>query len=116
MSPIGVNANYNGELDIMSRLNFGKIYTVEHNVKVFDFGQVRAEYGLVLQRQFRDVFNRRMQSTAYPVGTIQTIHEGDEDDVDDDEESDSSSEEEAVIEHPRRRERRASQRSGRRRR
>lgn len=28
------------KLDQMSRLNFGKIYTVEHNVKVRDVGKV----------------------------------------------------------------------------
>ena len=42
MEPIGVKATVHGErLDKMSRINFGKIYTVEHNVKVYDFGNVK---------------------------------------------------------------------------
>jgi hypothetical protein len=28
------------KLDIMSRINYQKIYTVEHNAKVYDFGDV----------------------------------------------------------------------------
>jgi hypothetical protein len=35
---------YKEKLDKMSRLNYRKIYTVEHNVKVRDFGEVHKAY------------------------------------------------------------------------
>ena len=39
--PIAIErASSDQELDRMSRLNFGKIYTVEHNVKVMAVGKV----------------------------------------------------------------------------
>ena len=39
--PIAVDkASEDQKLDYMSRLNFHKIYTVEHNVKVMDVGNV----------------------------------------------------------------------------
>jgi hypothetical protein len=41
---IRVNPRGNGDtLDPMSRINLGKIYTVEHNVKVDDYGDVDPE-------------------------------------------------------------------------
>jgi hypothetical protein len=33
-------ATFDQRLDPMSRLNFGKIYTVEHNVKVLPVGKI----------------------------------------------------------------------------
>jgi hypothetical protein len=43
--PIRVKQKTHEEkLDIMSRLNYRKIYTVEHNVKVRDFGEVHKNY------------------------------------------------------------------------
>jgi hypothetical protein len=33
-------ASADQQLDLMSRLNFNKIYTIEHNVKVMDVGKV----------------------------------------------------------------------------
>ncbi|KAJ5129901.1 uncharacterized protein N7515_005940 [Penicillium bovifimosum] len=35
-----VPAKFDSKLDCMSRVNFGKIYTVEHNVKVFPVGKI----------------------------------------------------------------------------
>ena len=101
-----MKAKNKGILDTMSRLNFGKIYTVEHNVKVFDFGQVYKEFGHVLYRQFQEVLNRRMQPTAQAVGAIQTIQEVEEDDDESGDDSDMSSEDETVTEYPRGRGRR----------
>jgi len=92
LSSIRVNANNNGALDIMSRENFGKIYTVEHNVKVFDFGQVHNDFRLVLDRQFWEVLRRRSHRTTQPVGTAQTIPE-----VDEDGEDDESDDEERIL-------------------
>ena len=97
LSSIRVNANNNDVLDTMSRINFGKIYTVEHNVKVFDFGQVDNNFRLILHRQFWDVLRNKEQRTARAIGTSQTIHEVDEgregEDDDESDESDSDSEE-----------------------
>ncbi|KAJ5550376.1 hypothetical protein N7535_001686 [Penicillium sp. DV-2018c] len=35
-----IPAKFDSKLDCMSRVNFGKIYTVEHNVKVFPVGKI----------------------------------------------------------------------------
>ncbi|KAK5148754.1 hypothetical protein LTR04_000554, partial [Oleoguttula sp. CCFEE 6159] len=43
------------KLDSMSRINFGKIYTVEHNVKVFDFGDVHPDSQMWLLHQWQAV-------------------------------------------------------------
>jgi hypothetical protein len=40
------------KLDPMSRVNFAKIYTVEHNVKVMDFGDVHEDSIHVLNSQW----------------------------------------------------------------
>jgi hypothetical protein len=42
------------KLDPMSRLNFGKIYTVEHNVKVMSVGRVTRESLPVLRGYWRN--------------------------------------------------------------
>jgi hypothetical protein len=42
-----------GKLDPMSRINFAKIYMVEHNVKVFDFGIVHSDSMPVLKNQWQ---------------------------------------------------------------
>ncbi|KAF2843245.1 hypothetical protein M501DRAFT_905314, partial [Patellaria atrata CBS 101060] len=43
--PIRVKQNVKYEkMDPMSRVNFAKIYTVEHNVKVYDFGNVHPRF------------------------------------------------------------------------
>jgi len=42
----------------MSRINFAKIYTVEHNVKVYDFGDVHRDYLARLRHQWKDVLGR----------------------------------------------------------
>jgi hypothetical protein len=40
-----------------SRVNFAKIYTVEHNVKVYDFGEVHKKSLHILAHQFNLVWN-----------------------------------------------------------
>jgi hypothetical protein len=40
----------------MSRINYAKIYTVEHNVKVYDFGKVHRDSKHVLRHQFNQVW------------------------------------------------------------
>ena len=39
-------------LDEMSRINFAKVYTVEHNVKVQEFGEVHSDSRHILKKQF----------------------------------------------------------------
>jgi hypothetical protein len=45
------------KMDKMSRVNFAKIYTVEHNVKVYDFGQVHRDDEVHLIANFQAVWN-----------------------------------------------------------
>jgi hypothetical protein len=46
-------------MDPMSRVDFSKIYTVEHNVKVYDFGSVHEEERAFLRHQFNWVWRIR---------------------------------------------------------
>jgi hypothetical protein len=58
MSPIRVRPRTKQEkLHTMSRINFSKIYTVEHNVKVYDFGVVHPDYVSRLKTQWRYVLD-----------------------------------------------------------
>jgi len=55
--PIRVDANDRTEtLDRMSRVNFAKVYTIEHNVKVLDFGYVNQNSLPALESQFHAVW------------------------------------------------------------
>ncbi|KAF2087089.1 hypothetical protein K490DRAFT_57161 [Saccharata proteae CBS 121410] len=59
-------------MDPMSRVNYGKPYTVEHNVKVFDFGQVHDDSISIMRRNFLGVWQLQEQSESVsylPVGT-----------------------------------------------
>jgi hypothetical protein len=67
-------ATKQGKLDPLSRINFGKIYTVEHNVKAFDFGNVDAADIKTLKVQWRYVLKRNMQ------GEVEEDEDDDEDD------------------------------------
>jgi hypothetical protein len=44
-------------MDPMARLNYAKIYTVEHNVKVYDFGIVHEDYLDTFKHQFNSSFS-----------------------------------------------------------
>jgi hypothetical protein len=70
-------------MDQLSRVNFGRIYTVEHNVKVYDFGQVHRKYQHILEAQFNQVW--------YASRKTQTINE-EEEDEDEDEEGEEEAE------------------------
>jgi hypothetical protein len=39
-------------MELSSRLNYGKMYTLEHNVRVYDFGMVRSDYIQILTGQW----------------------------------------------------------------
>ncbi|EMC94048.1 hypothetical protein BAUCODRAFT_36518 [Baudoinia panamericana UAMH 10762] len=56
--PIKVEPNIRGTtLSPSSRLNFAKVYTVEHDVAVLNFGMVSAGSMHALESQFRDVWS-----------------------------------------------------------
>jgi hypothetical protein len=58
MSPIRIKARSKQEkLHAMSRINFSKMYTVEHNVKVYDFGDVDSQHKERLRTQWRYVLD-----------------------------------------------------------
>jgi hypothetical protein len=68
------------KLDPMSRINYSKIYTVEHNVKVYDFGDVDEDYHERLLEQWKKVlfYDQKAQpspepqtSAAQPIGQAQ---------------------------------------------
>jgi hypothetical protein len=54
------------KMDPMSRINFAKIYTIEHNVKVMDFGDVHEDSIHVLEEQWKWALT---QDTTGQIGT-----------------------------------------------
>jgi hypothetical protein len=81
------------KMDQKSRLSFARIYTVEHNVKVFDFGQVHERYEARLQSHFRDVWQFDTQLIQTP-DTEEDEDEEEEEDEDEDEEDDDEDDDE----------------------
>jgi hypothetical protein len=64
-TPIRVRpTNSTDIMDPASRLHYGKMYTVEHNVKVYDFGMVRSDHLPTLDAQWRQVLNWESQNSA----------------------------------------------------
>jgi hypothetical protein len=56
MSPIRITPNKERDrLDPRSRINYCKLYTIEHNVKVYDFGMVHKDYLRKLKCQWMSV-------------------------------------------------------------
>lgn len=71
LRPIRVASHQKYEkLDPLSRINFYKIYNVEHNVKVYDFGRVHRDSEFRLQYQFNSAWgidpNRALPSSMKP--------------------------------------------------
>ncbi|KAF1988836.1 hypothetical protein K402DRAFT_327905, partial [Aulographum hederae CBS 113979] len=59
LNPIRVKPTQRGaKLDPMSRVCYSKVYTVEHNVKVKEFGNVDAGSINLFKNQFRYVWDR----------------------------------------------------------
>ena len=55
-SPIRVRPSTDGDrMEAASRLNYGKMYTVEHNVRVYDFGMVRSSDIPILTGQWGQI-------------------------------------------------------------
>jgi hypothetical protein len=67
-----------------SRINFGKMYTVEYNVKVCDFGDVRRTYIPYLVNQWKWVIDcdQKGNNTAHTAADTSTDAHGSDDDGD----------------------------------
>jgi hypothetical protein len=64
---IKVNPDVKGaELDTNSRLNYAKVYNIEHNVKVKNFGSLNPESLRDLIEQFNAVFTSKLPTFAAP--------------------------------------------------
>lgn len=61
-----------------SRVNFGKMYTVEHNVKVYDFGDVRRGSLSTLEKQWKWVLSNNLRGDATNFEPIEEEEEEDE--------------------------------------
>jgi len=93
-----------GKMDKMSRIDFSRMYTVEHNVKVFDFGNVHpAHLGRLRSHWIQTLTNGGGQQTVqlnnlYAGGGGAGGHDGadddeaEEEDVQDDDEEDPAEE------------------------
>jgi hypothetical protein len=100
------------KLDEMARINYAKIYSVEHNVKVYEFGVVHKDDEVHLIHDFYDVWGfvsglpapklDVTEPTADGTSTAQVTEadddiedgsDGDEDEDDDDDDSDAASDE-----------------------
>lgn len=79
---------YKEKLDKMSRLNYRKIYTVEHNVKVRDFGEVHKDYEERLVSNFYSAwgFQRTLASSNAEDSDEEEENGEDEDDNEDEDE------------------------------
>lgn len=54
------------KLDPRSRINFQKVYNVEHNVKVYDFGRVHEDSEFWLNHHFKTAWSIEIQGSAMP--------------------------------------------------
>lgn len=76
LRPIRVDQDDRAEkLDPWSRIHFGKVYSIEHNVKVRSFGKVNAQSMTALLYQFRAVWERNFggQGSQLQISTPQGI-------------------------------------------
>lgn len=62
------------KLDSMSRINFAKMYTIEHNVKVYNFGDVHDNFVDLLRHQWKYTLEREVD------GGHEEAHSADGDD------------------------------------
>ena len=80
ISPIRVRGRTTSDrLHAMARINFSRTYTVEHNVKVYDFGDVYKNDLPDLHNQWRSVVNSNIDSAwQHAIRTVP--EEGEEED------------------------------------
>ncbi|KAF2104189.1 hypothetical protein NA57DRAFT_70406 [Rhizodiscina lignyota] len=75
--PIKVTPRSKGDkMDPMSRINYNKIYPVEHNVKVYDFGTVAKESKTQFVLNFKEVFSLPELSDQGEEQDDDTVEEG----------------------------------------
>jgi hypothetical protein len=92
LSPIRVRPNKKiDKLDKMSRLNYAKVYNVEHNVKVYDFGVVHEGYMGILSHQFNTVWGLQVPTATPTNAAADEDDNGEEDEEDEDEDDEDSS-------------------------
>lgn len=61
-TPIRIDPDEKGQkLDRMSRIDYGKTFTIHHNLKVRSFGKVNRDSEEALKGQFREVFERGLK-------------------------------------------------------
>ena len=81
MPEIRVRAKRKGDkLDRMSRIDFSRMYTVEHNVKVYDFGDVHKDYLDKLIQHWIRVISRDLVGGLYNMPLVKPKGRGDDDD------------------------------------
>jgi hypothetical protein len=72
LPPIRVKLRRRGDaLDEMSRLDYGKVFTVEHNVKVYEIGMVDPIYKNRLELEFRHIFLQEPRS-SFPLTELES--------------------------------------------
>jgi len=91
--PIRINPDDpSDKLDPVSRIDFGKVYTVLHNVKVRSMGEVHPKYMSAIRLQFGNVW--RQHSSASPHKGIRVTLSGGLDVIKDESDSGENTEEE----------------------
>jgi hypothetical protein len=98
MPEIRVKAKRKGDkLDRMSRIDFSRMYTVEHNVKVYDFGDVHKDYLDKLIQHWIRVISRDLVGGLFNMPVKPQMRRGDDEDryrdSDDDGNNDANEEE-----------------------
>lgn len=58
-----VRLNKEDRLDDRSRINYGKMYTVEHNVKVYNLGDVHKDYLQELRESWKSVLDEEYENS-----------------------------------------------------
>ena len=67
--------NTSDKLDAMSRIDFGKVHTIQHNIKVKSFGQVNPKSMAALLAQFSNIWSQVTKSAATATHSSST-HQG----------------------------------------
>jgi hypothetical protein len=74
-----------------SRINYAKMYTVEYNVKVYDFGMVRQEFVDRLKQSWRYVLDQTESApSSHALGVAETATESIEDEVGDEDQNEDN--------------------------
>jgi hypothetical protein len=83
-----VPAKKEDKLDPMSRIHFARIYTVEHNVKVYEFGDVHRDSMADLRQQWKFVLERDVNRQLDRIDEKEEDEDADDDEEDDEEDDD----------------------------